>query len=70
MSTSDILKEINQLSFNEKLFIIEKALKDILKYNYEQQMTVAAEAMENEYRTNPDLTAFSTLDIEDFYEAK
>jgi len=70
MSTSDILKEIEQLSFNEKLFIIEKALKEVLKYNYEQQMTVAAEAMENEYRTNPDLTAFSTLDIEDFYEAK
>jgi len=49
MSTADILKEIERLSFNEKLFIIEKALKDILRYNYKQQMTVAAEALENEY---------------------
>ena len=70
MSTTDILKEIGQLPFNEKLFIIERALKDILRHNYQQQMTVAAEALENEYRTNAELTAFSNLDIEDFYEAK
>jgi len=70
MSTTDILKEIDRLPFNEKLFVLEKTLKDILRYNYEQQMTIAAEAMENEYKTNPDLTAFSDLDMEDFYEAK
>ena len=61
MSTTDILKEISKLPFNEKLFIIEKALKDILRYTNEQQMTIAAETMENEYKTNSDLTAFSNL---------
>lgn len=70
MSTTDILKEIGQLPLTEKLFIIERALKDVLRYNYEQQMTVVAEALENEYKTNTELTAFSNLDIEDFYEAK
>ena len=70
MSTSDILKEIHLLPLNERLFIIERAIKELLQYNYQQQMTIAAEALENEYKTNSDLTAFSNLDWEDFYEAK
>lgn len=70
MSTSDILKEIDRLPLNEKLLIIEKAVKDILRYNYDQQMTVAAESLENEYKTNPELTVFTNLDMEDFYETK
>lgn len=65
MSTTDILKEIGQLPLNEKLFIIEKTLKDVFRFNYEQQMTVAAEALENEYKTNAELTAFSNLDNKD-----
>ena len=70
MSTSDILKEIHQLPLNERLFIIERALKELLLYNYQQQMTIAAETLENEYKTNADLTAFSNLDCEDFYETR
>lgn len=70
MSTAELLKEIDSLSLNEKLLLLEKAIKDIIKHNYEQQMTIAAEALENEYTTNSDLTAFSNLDIQDFYEAK
>ena len=68
MSTSDILKEINNLSLNERLFILEKTVKDLLKYNYEQQMTIAAEALSNEYKTNRELTAFTNLDYEAFYK--
>ena len=70
MSTSDILKEIHQLPLNERLFIIERALKELLLYNYQQQMTIAAETLENEYKTNADLTALSNLDCEDFYETR
>jgi hypothetical protein len=70
MSTSELLKEIDLLPLNEKLSLIEKAIKDIVKHNYEQQMTMAAESLENEYKTNKELTSFSNLDIEDFYEAK
>jgi hypothetical protein len=70
MSTTDILKEIDRLPPNEMLLVIQKALKNLMRYNYEQQMTIAAEALENEYKTNTDLTAFSNLDMEDFYETK
>ena len=70
MSTAEIIDKINLLSPAEKLFIIEKTFKDILHLNAVQQMTLAAEALENEYRTNQELTAFSSIDFEDFYEAK
>ncbi len=70
MSANEILKEIDSLPLNDKLTLLEKAIKDIRKHNYEQQMTIAAESLENEYRTNKGLTVFSNLDIEDFYETK
>ena len=70
MITVELLKEIDQLPLNEKLSLLERAIKDIIRHNFEQQLTIAAESLENEYRTNSDLTAFSNLDIEDFYEAK
>lgn len=70
MSTAEILNKINQLSPAEKLFIVEKTFKDLLHSNAIQQLTVAAEALEIEYRTNQELTAFSSIDFEDFYEAK
>ena len=70
MSTSEILDKINQLSPSEKLFIIEKTFKDLIRSNAVQQMTVASEALEHEYRTNSELTAFTSIDLEDFYEAK
>lgn len=70
MSTMELLKEIDRLPLNDKLSLLEKAIKDIIKHNDKQQMTIAADSLENEYKTNKDLTAFSNLDIEDFYEAK
>ena len=70
MSTTEILEKMDQLSPVERLFVIEKALKSLLKSNLTEQMTMAAESMENEYRTDSELTAFSNLDFEDFYETK
>ena len=70
MSTAEILKEINHLPLNEKLSLLEKAIREIVKHNIEQQMSVAAESMENEYKTNKDLVAFTSIDMDDFYETK
>lgn len=70
MSTSELLKEIDQLPLNEKLSLLEKAIKDIIKHNYEQQMTLAAESLESEYNSTSTLLAFPTLDLENFYERK
>jgi len=70
MSTTEILDKISKLSSAEKLFIIEKTFKDLFHSNSLQQMTVAAESLEDEYKTNKELTAFTSLDLEDFYETK
>lgn len=70
MSTSEILEKIAQLSPAEKLFVVEKTISDLLKSTTEQQMQAAAAALENDYRTDAELTALSTLDFEDFYETK
>jgi len=70
MSATEILEKMNQLSTTERLFVIEKALKSLIDSNLSEQMTVAAESMESEYKTNAELTSFSNLDFEDFYEAK
>lgn len=70
MSTSEILKEIGHLPLNEKLSLLEKAIREIIKQNNKQQLSVAAESMENEYKTNKDLTVFTSIDMDDFYETK
>lgn len=70
MSTTEILEQINRLTLTDKLFVVEKAMKDLLKENIDMQMSMAAEALEEEYRTNKELTIFSNLDAEDFYEPK
>lgn len=70
MNAADILKEIDTLPLNEKLSLLQKAIKDIIRHNYEQQLSVAAEALENEYKTNSELRAFTSIDFDDFYEAK
>ena len=70
MSTQEILSEINRLPLQDRLFIIEKTLEVIRANELDQQLSVATDAMKTEYRSNKELTAFTSLDLEDFYEAR
>ncbi len=70
MSTQEILSEINRLPLQDRLLIIEKTLEVIRANELDQQLSVATEVMETEYRSNKELTAFTSLDLEDFYEAR
>ena len=70
MSTQEILSEINRLPLQDRLFIIEKTLEVIRANELDQQLSVATEVMKTEYRSNKELTAFTSLDLEDFYEAR
>ncbi len=70
MSKAELLKEIDKMPLHEKLSLLERAIKDIIKQTNENELTLAADSLENEYKTNAELTVFSTLDIEDFYETK
>ena len=70
MSTQEIISEINRLPVQDRLLIIEKTLEVIRANELGQQLSVAAEVMESEYKSNKELTAFTSLDLEDFYEAR
>lgn len=70
MSTKEIMREIDKLPVSERLLLIEETLKKIRSAAVYDQMTLAAEDLATEYRANKELTIFSNLDLEDFYEAR
>ena len=69
MSTKEILENIMQLSFNERLLIIEQALKT-LHQSSNTKLEEAAETLMSDYKSDKDLTAFTVLDCEIFYETR
>jgi hypothetical protein len=75
MNTNDILKRLPQLSNKERLTIAQEALRltqqekdNLTSAEIEKQWSIAAtEALEN-YISYEDLTVFTALDSEPFYE--
>ncbi len=70
MRTQEIIKEINQLPINKRFLIIEKTLKSIRQSEQKKKMEQAANALLIDYKTDSELTAFTDLDLENFYEAR
>ena len=70
METKLILKQIGKLSFEDKMLIIEKTLKFIRENDIKEGIAKAVSEMISEYKTNKDLTAFTEIDFENFYEAR
>jgi hypothetical protein len=62
MSSREILQSIRQLPFNERLSIIEKALKT-LHESKDAQLEKAASSLMADYKTDKDLTAFTAIDL-------
>jgi hypothetical protein len=69
MSTKEILREINRLSYNQKLLIIEKTL-DSIKDKKSNVLEKAASVLSKDYKTDKELTVFTELDFENFYEKR
>ncbi len=70
MRTSEILREIRRLPIGKRIFVIEKAIRDMRKNEDKNQMEKAAEALSSDYREVQDLTIFTNLDFEEFYETR
>ena len=70
MGTMEIISEIQKLPIRERLRIIEKTAKNIHLEEVGNKMHLAAEELYAEYKTDKELTAFTNLDLEDFYEAR
>jgi hypothetical protein len=69
MSVNELLHLINALPLNDRKALIEKALKALDEIS-DEKMATAADLLLSEYTSNPELTTFTVLDQENFYEAR
>jgi len=70
MNTTEILKEIERLPVQERIYLVEKTLSAIRKKEVFNQMDLAAESLYSDYAENKELTAFTDIDFDNFYETK
>ena len=70
MGTSEIISEINKLPVSQRLTLIELTIKNIRAEERRQKLRAGVEKMYDDYVNDPELTAFTSLDFEDFYEAR
>ena len=71
METAVIIKEIIRLPIKERFIIIEDTLKSIQEETTpEKTLAEGAKALLADYLEDDELTAFTALDIESFYETK
>ena len=70
MQTIKLIQEMQRLSLEKKIELIEETLKSIKKNEINNQMLIAAERLYDDYGKDKELTAFNSLDLEDFYEVR
>lgn len=70
MSTQETLKCIEELPLGEKIRVIEETLRSIRLAETSKDLNLASKELFDEYSQNKELTAFTKLDFEEFYEAK
>ena len=70
MQSLEIIQEIQRLPLAKRFYVVEETIKSIKKEEMNNQMELAANELYSDYTNNKDLTAFTSLDFENFYEAK
>ena len=71
MEAVNIIKEIVKLPIIERMLIIENTMKSIREETEKRtSLKEGAQALLSDYKTDKELTAFTVLDSEDFYEAE
>ncbi len=68
MQTYTIINEIQRLPISKQMYIAEMIIKSVRKKESKNQMEFAAEQLYNEYATNNELTVFTNIDFDNFYE--
>lgn len=68
METTTIIREIQRLPFAKQIYIAERIIKLIRQRETKSQMETAADKLYNDYSNDKELTVFTNLDFENFYE--
>ncbi len=69
MTATAIIDEINRLPLAEKLLVVEKTLEAI-RQEKKLSLKEAANLLYDDYKSDKELTIFTQLDTEPFYEAR
>jgi len=69
METLEIMRNVNRLSLPQQMLIAERIIHSIRKRE-QPALKTAAERLYADYMTDENLTAFTQLDCEDFYDAR
>jgi hypothetical protein len=70
METREIIKAIKKLPVDKRMLIVEQTLKTIRESETHEKMTKASLELLEDYRSDADLTTFTLLDPESFYETR
>lgn len=70
MQALEIIQEIQRLPINKRFYVVEETIKSIKKEELNHQMELAVNELYNDYATDKNLTVFTSLDLESFYETK
>ncbi len=69
MTPTNIIRELERLPLSDKLFVIERTLKSI-RTEKERSLKAAVDNLYDDYKFDKELTVFTQLDKEPFYEAR
>jgi hypothetical protein len=70
METSAIIHEIDNLPAYKRMFIAEQIIRSIRLDNQDRTLETAADRLYSDYMNDKELTVFTQLDCEDFYEPR
>ncbi len=70
MKAKEIIKEIQRLPLTKQMLVAELILKSIRERELKEKMEKAADELLDDYLTDNELTIFTNIDFEDFYETR
>jgi hypothetical protein len=69
MEAIEIIQEIDQLPIRQRMQIVEKIIHSI-REEEKPSLEMASDYLYNDYKNDKNLTAFTALDCENFYETR
>lgn len=70
MGTKELIKEIQQLPISKRMLVIEQTIKSIRESELNKKMKKAVDSLVDDYRNDKELTVFTDIDFDNFYETR
>lgn len=70
MGTKELIREIQRLPIGKRMLVIKRTLQSIRESELKKKMEKAVDALLADYRADKELTAFTDIDFDNFYETR